>query len=184
MFFESIQRHLAVCAQNDLPQIAKLDPAFWNVISIREPARPKIPTLGFKRIHALLCYDIIGPEGLDPSQLGIPRKEHLQDIFRFIDGMPTEPILVHCWAGVSRSAAVALAIIARGLYYDGFSSEEIVQQGPEMLLQIRRIAAPNPLILELGLSCFLSEEQARKLAVALVNHPILYRNRMNADPES
>jgi len=181
MFLESLQRHLAVCAQCDLPTVAKMDPGFWNVISIREPERPRIQTHGFRQIHTVICYDVVGFEGLE-RQIGVPRREQMEEIFRFVDVIPSEPILVHCWAGISRSTAVALAIIVREMHYDGFKRSEIVQQSPEILLQIRPKAAPNPLMLELGLSLFLPSDDAQKLMKDLVNHPHLYRNRMKADP--
>lgn len=180
MFIDFLNRHLAVCAQKDLPRMAKADPDFWNLVSIREPARPRVAMRGFRRIQTVICYDMIGLEGLEEGEmLGIPRKEHLQAMFQFADSVPEEPLLVHCWAGVSRSTAVALALIVRGMYLDGYTQEEITGQAPELLLAIRPQAAPNPLMLELGLSEFLNPEDARQLMVALVNHPVLLENRFN-----
>jgi predicted protein tyrosine phosphatase len=182
MFIESIQRHVAVCAQLDLPKIAKLDPNFWNVISIREPARPPIDPSGFKRIHKVICYDTnCQDKQYFEGATGIPRREHLEGIFDFADSIEGEPILVHCWAGVSRSAAVALCLIARGMHKDDFSLLEIQGEAPEILLAIRPKAAPNPLLLELGLAGFLPAQQAHELMVAWVNHPVLFRNRMGGE---
>jgi predicted protein tyrosine phosphatase len=184
MFIECIQRHIAVCAQMDLPKIAMRDPNFWNLISIREPARPAIHKQGFKKVHTLICYDVTGIEGLDMKDtLGIPRKEHPRAVFRFADQIAGEPLLIHCWAGISRSTAVALALIAREMHTDGFELEEIRVQAPDILLAIRRQAAPNPLILELGLAEFLPDEQARQLAIDWVNHPVLFANRMGGEPD-
>ena len=180
MLIDSLQRHLAICAQNDLPKIAKADSGFWNVISIREPERQKIQSHGFKRIHTVICYDIIGVAGVEESQSGAPREEQLEAIFQFIDTIPQEPILVHCWAGVPRSTAVALVIMIREMHRDGFTRIEIIEQAPEILLQIRPKAAPNPLMLELGLAQFLPPKEARKLKEELLNHPGLHRNRVEA----
>lgn len=47
----------------------------------------------------------------------------------------------------------------------------------EILLEIRPQTAPNPLVLEIGLSLFLAIAAANRLAVFLVNHPELFRNR-------
>ena len=183
MFIEHIQRHLAVCAQLDLPKMAKLDPSFWNLISMREPTRPPIQQKGFKQIHMVIMYDantqdVAHFEGM----LGIPRREHIEGIYRFVDSIAGEPILIHCWAGISRSTAVALSLIAREMHSDGFGLEEIRKEAPEILLAIRPRATPNPLILELGLAVFLQAEEAKRLTVDWVNHPVLFANRMGGEP--
>jgi len=183
MFIEQIQRHLAVCGQLDLPTMAKLDPGFWNVISIREPARPRIQKRGFKQIHTVICYDADTQDvKYFEGTLGIPRREHIEGILRFADTIAGEPLLVHCWAGVSRSTAVAMVLITREMYADGFSLKEIHHETPEIILAIRQQAAPNPLILELGLATFLPADEARRLTVDWVNHPIMFANRMGGEP--
>jgi predicted protein tyrosine phosphatase len=185
MFIEEIQRHVAVCAQIDLPRIAKMDPNFWNVVSIREPTRPKIPTSGFKKVHTVIVYDADTKEAVHfDGTLGIPRPEHLQGIFQFADSVAGESLLVHCWAGVSRSTAVALALIAREMYLDAFSLDEIRVLAPEILLVMRRQAAPNPLLLEFGLAQFLLPDEAHRLALEWVNHPTLFANRMGGEPSA
>ena len=183
MFIEPLQRHLSVCARADLPGIARLDAGFWNVVSMRGPSQQRIECLGFRKVHDVVCYDVGGVDPSDPDNtLGIPRAEHLKDIFRFADCPAGEPILVHCQAGKSRSTAVALALIVRAMHLDGYSVEEISKEAPEMLLSIRPQAAPNPLILGLGLAEFLPEIQAARLVKELANHPDLFRNRMGGEP--
>jgi predicted protein tyrosine phosphatase len=158
--------------------MARFDPNFWNVISMRGPTQPHIDRRGFKQIHSVICYDVAGGDPSDPEDmLGVPRREHLQAIFRFADSIAGQPILVHCQAGVSRSTAVALALIMRGMCLDGFGANEISEQAPQMLLSIRPQAAPNPLILELGLSEFMPPIEARQLTAILLKNPILLANR-------
>lgn len=178
MFIESLQRHLHVCAQVDLPNYSKRDPVFWNVISIREPFRPIPNPAGFLKFHSILCLDIVGTEGLDESELNnAPQPEHLKNAFRFADSIPNEPILVHCWAGVSRSTALALSLLVRAMHLQGLEEDEIVEQACEILLVIRPQAAPNPMVLEFGLSQFLEASSANRLMTRLVNHPPLFQNR-------
>jgi len=178
MFVEPLQRHLNVCAQVDLPGYSKRDPGFWNVISIRDPSRPAPNPSGFQSFHTLLCLDIVEIDGLDKNELiHAPRAEHLEDAFSFADLHPTKPLLIHCWAGISRSTAVALALIVRAMHFDGYSEDEIVTEACESLLSIRPQAAPNPLIFEIGLSLFLDTDSASRLLVRLLNHPNLFQNR-------
>jgi len=178
MFVEPLQRHLHVCAQVDLPSYSKRDPGFWNVVSIREPSRPIPNSAGFRQIHTMLCLDVVGTDGIEENELiHAPRLEHLEAVFQFADNIPDEPLLVHCWAGVSRSSAVALALIVRAMHFDGYSEDEIVNEACETLLALRPQAAPNPLVLEIGLSLFLDTDSASRLLVRLVNHPELFQNR-------
>jgi predicted protein tyrosine phosphatase len=178
MFIDPLQRHLHVCAQVELPTYSKRDPGFWNVVSIREPYRPTPNPAGFRKIHTMLCLDVVGTDGMDESELiHAPRAEHLDEVFRFADDAPGQPLLVHCWAGVSRSTAVALALIVRAMHADGTSEDEIVNQACEILLEIRPQAAPNPMVLEIGLSRFMDAAAANRLMVRLVNQPALFQNR-------
>ena len=178
VFVESLQRHLHVCAQVELPIYSKRDPGFWNVISIREPYRPTPNPASFRKIHTMLCLDVVGTEGMDESELiHAPRAEHLNEVFRFANDVTGQPLLVHCWAGVSRSTAVALALIVRAMHAEGTSEDELVIEAGEVLLSIRPQAAPNPLVLELGLAQFLDLDTAHRLMVRLVNQPALFQNR-------
>lgn len=178
MFIASLQRHLNVCAQVDLPAFAKRDLGFWNVVSIREPSRPVPNPAGFRKFQTTLCLDVVGTDGLEANELiHATRSEHLKEIFRFADSAPGQPLLVHCWAGVSRSTAVALALIVRAMHGDGCSEDEMVNEASEILLAIRPQAAPNPLVLELGLAQFLDANSAKDLMVRLVNLPPLFQNR-------
>jgi predicted protein tyrosine phosphatase len=178
MFITPLQRHLHVCAQVELPAYSKRDPGFWNVISIREPYRPTPNPAGFRKIHTMLCLDVVGTDGMDESELvHAPREKHLDEVFQFADSVPGQPLLVHCWAGVSRSTGVALALLVRAMHLDGYSEDEIVNKACEILLEIRPQAAPNPMVLEIGLSRFMDADSAKRLMVRLVNDPALFQNR-------
>jgi predicted protein tyrosine phosphatase len=177
MFIPPLQRHLSVCAQIDLPRIGRMDPGFWHVISIREPQRPLPDFTPFRSSHSVICYDIVGTEGLEPEELTLaPNKSHQAGIFNYVDERPGEPILVHCWAGQSRSTAVALTLIVRGMHLDGYTDDELVEDAVSALLAIRPCAAPNPLMLLLGLQEFLVDHDAQRLAGKLLNQPELFAN--------
>jgi len=178
MFLEAIQQHIAVCAQNDLPNYTKRDAGFWNLISIREPSRPQIDPNGFRKIQRSEFDDIAGLEGLDDSSRWImPNEEHIREIMSFADSVWGEPILIHCWLGSSRSTAVALALIVRGMHSDGFTTDEIIKDAPEHLIAMRPRSVPNHLVLTLALKSFLDEETTDHLVNALLHHPVLFSNR-------
>jgi len=143
------------------------------------PTQPAIEARGFKQVHRVICYDVAGGDPSNPDDtLGIPRKQHLQGIFRFADSIAEEPILVHCQVGVSRSTAVALSLIVRSMIMDAIDPAQISEEAPQLLLAIRPQAAPNPLILELGLLEFMPLGDARKLVWKLLANPALLANRL------
>lgn len=155
-----------------------MDPDFWNVISLREPSRPRPDFSRFPSSHTTICYDVMGTEGMEESELvHAPSTRHLKEILQFSQMTGQEPLLVHCWAGVSRSTAVALVLIVQGMYREGCAEEEIVEDATETILAIRPCAAPNPLILEIGLNEFLPSDVTARLTSGLLNHPDLFSNR-------
>ncbi|MBE0541761.1 MAG: dual specificity protein phosphatase family protein [Verrucomicrobia bacterium] len=162
----------------------KMDAGFWNVVSIREPSVPRPVSLR----HAKLVHEVIfeDREVVDPSDPGSPpRREHLADIFRFVDAHPGEPVLIHCLAGLSRSPAVALALIVRGLLTHRSQLDvqpALVEKAVTLLLKIRPKSRPNALVLLVGLEQFLTTVEAGSLVTKMLNHPVLFENRFKALP--
>ena len=77
-----------------------------NVISIGSPGDERVFACEHKRLHVVDFDDVegfVGSDGLHPFTL-----EQAREILAFVDQCGDEPILVHCQAGMSRSAAVAL----------------------------------------------------------------------------
>lgn len=179
MFINELDRHLSVSSIPELEKSLKFDNGFWNVVSIREPQVPRPAGLRFaKRFHEALCEDLETADSESVSRP--PRSEDVAGIFKFVDSHPGEPVLVHCLAGLSRSPAVALGFIVRGMIEKGWSvvkTESLVEHAAGLLLQIRPKARPNVLFLRLCLEQYLPEKQAIELAAALAKHPVLMRNR-------
>ena len=179
MFIEEIGRHLAVSSISELDQSLKLDKGFWNIISIREPLVSEPRFLAFaRRYHVVICEDS-EQDNLNSCSRP-PRREDVIGIFEFVDACPAEPILVHCLAGLSRSPAVALALLVRGMVQGGWSvtkTSPLVERSAELLLRVRRKARPNALFLRLCLEQFLSPVEADDLTRQLINHPSLMENR-------
>lgn len=177
MFIELLQRHLVVCARADLPRIVRREANFWNVISMRGPTQSAIDRRGFRQINDVVCHDVVGLDQLDEDMVGLPQRENVEAVFRLVDTIAEEPILVDCMAGISRSTAIALAIIVRRMISAGLGHEEIVQKAPEILLPIRPRALPNSLILELALALIVPETEAQAILHGLLKHPGFVANR-------
>lgn len=151
--------------------MVKTDRNFWHVISIHAPRAPRNSLPGAKLVLYVSFDDAENPT--EDGSWALARESDIQSIFEFADEHPTAPLLVHCRAGVSRSAAIALTFIVRGLLH----SENLVEDAAEQLLNIRPHARPNVHVLRLGLRQFLPAPRAEELTVALVNHPTLFNNR-------
>lgn len=174
MFIKCLGRHLAVCSAPELPAVARRDPEFWHSISIMEPWRRLAPRAGLRDVLSLRFDDA---ENLETEEPGIvfPTAQHLLDAFAFADQRCGEPLLVQCWAGLSRSVAIALGLIARGMFLEG--GADFARAAVETLLEIRPQARPNVLVLRLALEIFLPAKQAEAATREMVNHPVLLENR-------
>ena len=86
----------------------------------------------------VLCFDDIASPKDDWV---LPNKKHVQSALNFADELRGGSLLIHCHAGISRSSAVALAIIAKGL---GAGKEK---QAFKELERINPNCAPNALVI-------------------------------------
>ena len=85
----------------------------------------------------VLCFDdIASPK----DEWILPKERHVHSALQFADELEGTSILIHCHAGISRSSAIALAIIAKGL---GPGKEK---QALMELEKINRNCAPNALV--------------------------------------
>lgn len=174
MFIEALQRDLHVCAQADCAAFLGQEPGRWNVVSIREPFHPEAQLTGAKEAHRVVFEDVLSEEGQHGHG---PRSVHLEGILRFADRRAGEPLLVHCWAGVSRSTAVMLILIVQGLSGKGVFGPALVTQSVDVLLALRPQAIPNPLVLRLGLQTSLPRQLAQTLTKELSQEPRIIANR-------
>ncbi len=167
MFIAYIQRHLAVCSLTELPAFTKRDPKFWNVITLLGPKSPSPARANF-RDHHRAHFDDVCAVPTTNAELGgvVVKAPTMRGMLKFVDERPSQPILVHCVMGISRSPAAALVFLLRGLVAAGDTNPAVT--GLETLLTIRRQARPNPLVLQTGLECFLTEREAKRLTAQVL----------------
>jgi len=113
---------------------------------------------GVNATHVLTLIDedveVTYPEGVQTMRLnmfdveyeddiliGTPKMEHVQRIINFANSIDkkNDRVVVHCWAGVSRSTAAALIIL-----YVLYNND--IKQAIDKLLEIRPQASPNKLL--------------------------------------
>ena len=97
------------------------------------PGNPNIEGILHLSFNDLVAeYD---EEGF-PYGRPLPKQADLAGLKAFVDGLSCQRLIVHCWEGTSRSAAVAVAIHA--------------YRGKKDTLQFSHRFAPNPLVYSLA----------------------------------
>jgi len=113
--------------RNTAGSLLRRNAGYHHVISISDPTDG--PPRGFKehpaRKLALQFYDIPNPDTID---VYAPKRKHVEDILRFAKAIePGDLVLCHCNAGISRSSATALMILASKLTPSGKNAQEAIR---------------------------------------------------------
>jgi predicted protein tyrosine phosphatase len=126
-----------------LAEARSTEKLFTHLISVIEPKYHSIiPDLGIPQERRLLlvCDDTSDP---DPDEWSPrpPTKKLVAEGLAFAQSLPEDAsLLVHCYAGVSRSVALAYAVLCQA--YPTKNEKSVLHQ----VLMLRRSAIPNPLI--------------------------------------
>lgn len=113
-----------------------------NIILFVTDIRP-----GFPALHTLEAKEILERQGIDIRDVIIPSFEHVEHLIKNIPPALEHceslgrDMLIHCWAGVSRSTAAA--VITRYIQNGGDADEAL-----NHILEIRPQADPNKFILQ------------------------------------
>lgn len=174
MLLPQLDRQIYVCGLSDVPHVLKRDLNFWHILSILEPTIPRQIWPGAKSQFHVAFYDV--EDAANTQGMRAACAEDVAQILAFVDGLPAqEGLLIHCRAGISRSAAVALGLILRAFTFSGHKNfEEVAVQ---QLLDLRPQATPNALVLRLLLATFMSPAEAESMTVRLLNHPRFMENQ-------
>jgi predicted protein tyrosine phosphatase len=134
---------MTVCGLDELPGHCAAGAS--HVLSILDPETPVPSTPGNYERLELRFHDVIEPA----PRLQPPSPEHIRDIIAFGHYLLALPrtgahLVVHCHAGVSRSTAAMLLILAQAT--PALPSAELATE----LLRIRGKAWPNLRMVEFG----------------------------------
>jgi len=146
-----------------------------HVLSILDPATPEPAAFAAFSAHAKLelRFDDVIEEVPDKA---VPRRQHVEEILALGRDLSAEPtdaahLLVHCHAGISRSTASMLLILAQAC--PERSGAELMGE----ILRIRAKAWPNLRIVEFG-DALLGRDGDLIAAV-----PLAYRTQLERRPE-
>jgi predicted protein tyrosine phosphatase len=139
-----LSKRITICGLLDLEEHART--SFGYVVSILDPDKPEPEELRFlsaNRRCTLRFHDTLESSGF----MIAPQVSHVSDLLEFgrlIDVSSNQRVLVHCFAGLCRSTAAALLLIAQ-------SDRAIVpEDAVSQLLAIAPNAWPNSRMVELG----------------------------------
>ena len=92
-------------------------------------------------LQLVLCFDDIS---IPVNDYILPQKKHIKKALDFADSIGNGSLIIHCVAGISRSSAIALAIIAKSL---GIGKED---QAIKELQILNPYCLPNKLVVKLA----------------------------------
>lgn len=173
MFIERLQRELAICSAIQIGPFLYKEPDRWHVVSIRDPLHAEAELAGAKSACHLVFEDAIPTSGAEGPG---PNAAHLESLLAYAASTAPDPLVFQCWAGRSRSTAMALVAIVKELHAQGMMGPELVTTAVDILLTLRPNATPNRFVLRLGLEQWLPAEEAQKLSTALIREPRLKAN--------
>lgn len=124
MLFDGREQELAVCPHAEVEEFLAQAPKSWHVVSIREPEHPAPRLDDALGVHAVVFSDVFSSDGAGPQAA------HLAGILRYVERTAGKPLLIHCWAGRSRSTAVALVVVVKRLWNKGLDGAELVRTAP------------------------------------------------------
>lgn len=133
-------RRLHVCPLSRVPQILEESRARTLVSLLGHDARFETPASIAPRRHLR-----IGMSDISAAREGhvTPQAEHVRRLVEFVDGSE-DAIVLHCYAGVSRSTAAAYVLACA--HAPAGREAEIAAH----LRELSPTATPNPLIVQLG----------------------------------
>lgn len=175
MILDPLSRHLAVCSLAEVPRFLELDRDFWNVLSIRDSTRSQINLNGARQVLPQYFDDVESNKA--GSKCIVMSQPQVLDIWSFVDSTKDGPLLIHCVAGLSRSTAVAAAVIVRSLITKDVPSERLPAETLERLLAIRPSACPNSLVLRRLLEHLMDYDQALRITSGIWEDERVLHNR-------
>jgi predicted protein tyrosine phosphatase len=165
---------LVICSFMDACEQAA---GFDAVISIESPGATaltgRLPRFGARPApaHEVLCFHDIE----DADQATAPQRHHLAAGLAFARRHAEGRLLIHCFAGVSRSTAIAYAILIDRAGAHGDEGAVL-----EHLLALRPQACPNRLMVRHGDALL---GRGGRMIVAVEDHPtIIETRRRNFSP--
>jgi predicted protein tyrosine phosphatase len=146
MYIELLNQDLTIASHEEAVLLHDNGHALWNVLSISDKVvleRPRFPHA--RRVTHLLFDDVEADSPVDGHYAATPND--VRTAISFAREIGSEPLLIHCYAGISRSTAIAWLIA-----YDRLKERpDAVRRAFEIVRELRPIMRPNRHVLMVGL---------------------------------
>lgn len=127
--------HILVCSKSMVPDMVS-DHNVTHIISLLDP-RDSLPLTS--QITSCERLHLVFEDVLDETDKNAPTREQVQTLLSWTKNLPRDAVvLIHCFAGISRSTAAAIGILAQETKNIEKSIEIIKSQRPNL--------CPNPVI--------------------------------------
>jgi predicted protein tyrosine phosphatase len=156
MQIESRNQKMMIASVEEAVQMSPAELSDWNILSIR--GRLNELPLGFPGARSVKTLHFDDVEADYPEDhLFAARPSDIQAALAFGREVGEERLLIHCYAGISRSTAIAWLIL-----YDRFAGRpDAIREAFEAVRKLRPILLPNRHVLRLGIE-LLAPKSARK----------------------
>ena len=146
MYIELLDQDLTIASHEEALLLHDHGHAQWNVLSICDKVvleRPKF--VDARRVAHLLFDDVEADSPVDGHYAATP--DDVRVAISFAREIGNEPLLIHCYAGISRSTAIAWLIA-----YDRLKERpDAVRRSFEIVRELRPAMRPNRHVLKVGL---------------------------------
>ena len=146
MYIELLDQDLTIASHEEALLLHENGHAQWNVLSISDKVvleRPRFAEA--RRVSHLLFDDVESDSAADGHYAATP--DDVRSAISFSREIGNEPLLVHCYAGISRSTAIAWLIA-----YDRLKDRpDAVRRAFEIVRELRPMMHPNRHVLMVGL---------------------------------
>jgi len=146
MYVPELDQDIAVLSVGEAELLTAKEPGRWHVISISNDPGAHPSLAGARRLLRLAFDDVDGTW----EELGgvLATEEDILQALQFARKAEQQPLLIHCTAGISRSAAVAWAVVCDRLN----GQRDAGQVALEIVRRVRPICAPNRHVLRLSIA--------------------------------
>jgi predicted protein tyrosine phosphatase len=154
MYIELLDQDLTIASHEEAMLLHENGHAVWNVLSISDKVvleRPRFHEA--RRVTHLLFDDVESDSPADGHYAATP--SDVRTAISFAWEIGNEPLLIHCYAGISRSTAIAWLIA-----YDRLKERpDAVRRAFEIVRELRPMMRPNRHVLMVGLELLVSQDK-------------------------
>ena len=158
MHIDLLNQEMAIASVEEAVRMTPAELSHWNILSIRGRLNEGPLSFSGARNVKKLHFDDVEAD-YPEDELFAAQPKDIQAALAFARAVGDEPLLIHCYAGISRSPAIAWLII-----YDKLKGRpDAVRQAFEIVRKLRPMLQPNQHVLRLGMKLLVPRETRQRV---------------------